>query len=83
MRQILERFFIKAALKKYKNTLPTSSGIENPKIIFNVLANAIVWEDEGIDKCHPKLENAFRYALNYRTNLIQHKDFERQKTKRA
>ncbi len=73
--QFIQELFIRKAFKKYKNGLPTKSDSENPKMDYHVLADAIVWEDEGIEKCNPKLENALRYALNYRTNLITNKDF--------
>lgn len=77
--QILQELFIRRTFRKYKNTLPTQSDSENPKTDYHVLADAIVWEDEGIEMCNPKLENALRYALNYRTNLITNENFEIQK----
>lgn len=73
---IIQELFIRRAFRKYKDSLPTKSDCENPKFDYHVLADAIVWEDEGIEKCNPKLENALRYALNYRTNLIANKDLE-------
>lgn len=80
MRKIAEREFIKVhvrkVFKKYGNKLPTKSNLENPKMEYHVLADAVVWEDEGIDLCHHKLENALRFALNYRTNLITTENFE-------
>jgi hypothetical protein len=79
MQLILEKIFIRKTLKKYKNSLPRESNIENPKIKYHTLADAIVWEDEGIEICHPKLENALRYALNYRIYLIEIRDYEQKK----
>tara|TARA_R110001632_G_scaffold221815_1_gene352575 strand:+ start:6659 stop:7093 length:435 start_codon:yes stop_codon:yes gene_type:complete len=74
--RIIQELFIRRAFRKYKDSLPTKSDSENPKFDYHVLADAIIWEDEGIEKCNPKLENALRYALNYRTNLIANKGFE-------
>jgi len=73
--QLALELFIWRAFRKYKNSLPTKPEYDSPKMQYHVLAGAVVWEDEGIDKCHPKLENAFRYALNYRTNLIVHENY--------
>lgn len=83
MRKIAERItqelLMRRVFKKYKNSLPTVSVSDNPKMDYHVLADAVVWEDEGIENCEPALENALRYALNYRTNLIVNKDFELEK----
>ena len=72
--QIIQEFFIRRAFRKYKGSLPIKSDLENPKFEYHVLADGIVWEDEGIEKCNPKLENALRYVINYRTNLIANKE---------
>ncbi len=74
-----QKIFIRRIFRKYKNSLPTKSDSENPKMEYHILADAVVWEDEGIRECSPDLENAFRYALNYRTNLIANKNFEPEK----
>ncbi|NQZ34669.1 MAG: hypothetical protein HRT58_03355 [Crocinitomicaceae bacterium] len=37
---------------------------------YHALAGAVLWEDEGLTKCHPDLENVFRYVIHYRTSLI-------------
>ncbi|AUS06863.1 hypothetical protein [Pseudotamlana carrageenivorans] len=80
MRKIVERItqelLMRRVFKKYKNSLPTKSVSEKPKMDYHVLADAVVWNDEGIKKCNPELENALRYALNYRTSLIVDKNFE-------
>tara|TARA_R110002072_G_scaffold262818_3_gene421694 strand:+ start:3713 stop:4144 length:432 start_codon:yes stop_codon:yes gene_type:complete len=79
MRKIAERItqelLMRRVFKKYKNSLPTQSVSEKPKMDYHVLADAVVWNDEGIEKCNPELENALRYALNYRTNLIVDQNF--------
>lgn len=62
--------------KRYRNSLPTKTNLSNPKMDYHILADAVVWEDEGIGECHPDLENAFRYVLNYRTNLISKEFFK-------
>lgn len=74
--RIIQELFIRRVFRKFKDSLPTKSDFENPKFDYHALADAIVWEDEEIEKCNPKLENALRYALNYRTNLIANTDFE-------
>lgn len=70
MRHQIENLLIKMAFRKYRNSLPTQSNNSNPKMEYHVLADAIVWEDEGIEEFHPKLGSAFRSVLNYRTDLI-------------
>jgi len=67
---------MRRVFKKYKNSLPIKSVSETQKMDYHVLADAVVWNDEGIEKCNPELENALRYALNYRTNLIVEKNYE-------
>jgi len=66
---------MRRVFRKNKNSLPTQSVSEKPKMNYHVLADAVVWNDEGIEKCDPELENALRYALNYRTNLIVDENF--------
>ena len=73
---IFKKFLIKKIFRKYRNSLPTKTEFDNPKMEYHILADSVVWEDEGIEKCHPKLENAFRYVLNYRTNIISNEFFE-------
>lgn len=76
---ITQELLMRRVFKKYKNSLPTKSVSENPKMDYHVLADAVVWNDEGIEKCNPKLENALRYALNYRTDLIVEENFKNKK----
>ena len=73
---IVKQFKIKRVFKKHKNSLPSVSKLENSKMDYHVLADAVIWEDEGIEKIPPELENMLRYVLNYRTNLITHQNFE-------
>lgn len=37
---------------------------------YNVLADGVAWEDEGLFDCDPDLGNAFRSVIHYRTGLI-------------
>lgn len=68
--RITQELLMRRVFKKYKNSLPTHTVSENPKMDYHILADAVFWDDEGIEKCKPELENALRYALNYRTRLI-------------
>ena len=79
---IFQKFFIKKVFIKYRNSLPTKTEFNNPKMEYHVLAGSVVWEDEGIAECHPKLENAFRYVLSYRTNLISNEFSENENTEK-
>ncbi|MAW97060.1 MULTISPECIES: hypothetical protein [unclassified Leeuwenhoekiella] len=65
-----QKFVVKRVFKKYRNSLPTTTAYDNLKPKYHILAGSLVWEDEGIAECHPKLGNAFRYVLRYRTYLI-------------
>ena len=80
MQKLLARIrlliYIRNTFRKYKHSLPTTSDYKNPKIDYHVLADGIVWEDEGIESCHSDLENAFRYVLYYRTSLITNERLE-------
>lgn len=67
---IYQKFWVKKVFRKYKGCLPTKTEFKNPKMNYHILAGAVVWEDEGIEKCNSDLENAFRYVLLHRTNLI-------------
>mgnify|MGYP007079439012 CR=1 FL=1 len=71
----VQELLTRRVFKKFKNSLPTKFVSKNPKMDYHVLADAVVWNDEGIETCHPELENALRYALNYRTNLIVEENF--------
>jgi len=79
MQKIFERVFLKFLIKKtfrkYRNSLPNKTELNNPKMDYHILADSIVWEDEGISECNPDLENVFRYVLKHRTSLILNKPF--------
>lgn len=68
--EMIQKLWIKKTFMAYKNSLPTTSQLENPKMEYNVMADAVAWEDEGLTTCHPDLGNAFRFVIYYRTFLI-------------
>ena len=54
-----------------KETLPTKSNIINPKIQYETMSGAFIWEDEGLwELKNHNLQNAFKYVLNHRMQLI-------------
>ena len=79
VKSIVRQVYVKRIFKKYKNSLPTCSQLENPKMDYHILADAVVWEDEGIENSPSELENMLRYVINYRKNLIVYQNFESEK----
>lgn len=58
-----------------KETLPTKSKITNPKIEYEAMSGAFIWEDEGLwELRNHHLKNAFKYVLNHRMQLIVGQD---------
>lgn len=53
-----------------RNTLPDSSNQVEPQIAYDVMADGIYWNDEGLKEIEWKLSNAFRFVINHRTHLI-------------
>lgn len=54
-----------------KEKLPTESKIINPKIEYEAMSGSIIWEDEGLWELRNRhLQNAFKYVLNHRMQLI-------------
>lgn len=49
---------------------------------YHGLAGGVVWEDEGLNECHPDLENAFRLLINHRTDLIVNETIETRSSNR-
>ena len=70
MKKIIRNILIKRIFKQYRGSLPEKSNLPNPRMEYHALADGVLWEDEGLTECHPDLENAFRFVLHYRTNLI-------------
>lgn len=55
----------------HKDKLPKVSTIDSPKMEYHVMADAVFWEDEGIDnEDELNLENPFRSVIHYRTSLL-------------
>ena len=54
-----------------KESLPTEFRIDNPKMEYETMSGAFIWEDEGLwDWRNHHLQDAFKYVLNHRMNLI-------------
>ena len=54
-----------------KETLPTESKIANPKMEYEVMSGAFIWEDEGLwELRNHHLADAFRHVINHRMKLI-------------
>lgn len=73
---MLRNFILKILIWKrfisYKNTLPNTSKMINPKMEFDILKGAVFWEDEGLMECHPDLGSAFGSVISYRTHLVEY-----------
>jgi hypothetical protein len=56
---------------KNKETLPTESKIINPKMEYETISGAFIWEDEGLwELRNHHLQDAFKYVINHRMKLI-------------
>lgn len=64
------RIWIWILFLKYKNTLPTTSEIENPKMEFEFFSEAFIWEDEGLWEINHRLANAFKPVICHRMKLV-------------
>ncbi|WP_459212240.1 hypothetical protein [Aquimarina rhabdastrellae] len=53
-----------------KNKLPTTSKIENPKMEYEVLSGAFIWEDEGLWGAKHSFASAFNYVIHHRMKLV-------------
>jgi hypothetical protein len=54
-----------------KETLPTKSNIIDPKIEYETISGAFIWEDEGLwELRNHHLQDAFKYVINHRMQLI-------------
>jgi len=68
---IILKIWIWITFIRNKKTLPTESKIDNPKIEYEVISGSFIWEDEGLWRCrNHHLQDAFKYVLNHRMNLI-------------
>lgn len=63
--------WIKLVFLKNKEVLPSNSTIDNPKVEYEVLSGALIWEDEGLwELKNHHLQDAFKYVINHRMYLI-------------
>lgn len=54
-----------------KEQLPTKSKISNPKMEYEVMSGAFIWEDEGLwELRNQHLKDAFKYVINHRMKLV-------------
>jgi hypothetical protein len=54
-----------------KELLPTESNITNPKMEYETMSGAFIWEDEGLWECrNHHLVDAFKYVINHRMKLV-------------
>lgn len=54
-----------------KESLPTESKMMNPKMDYETMSGAFIWEDEGLwELRNHHLLNAFKYVLNHRVHLV-------------
>jgi hypothetical protein len=70
LRRILLYPFFRRIMRKYRGTLPETTTTLDPKMEYYAMADAVIWEDEGLIECHPDLGNAFRFVVHHRTELI-------------
>lgn len=76
IRKIKRELYVRKIFRKNKNILPTKSLSNTPKVEYHILADAIIWDDEGINNCEFEFENILRSVVHYRTNLIEFENFE-------
>ncbi|WP_442266653.1 hypothetical protein ACSIGC_02865 [Tenacibaculum sp. ZS6-P6] len=55
---------------RYRNSLPTTSDIENPKMEIEGFSQSFTYEDEGLGEAKWPLPEAFKYVISYRTYLV-------------
>lgn len=60
---------------KNKEKLPTASKMINPKMEYEVMSGAFIWEDEGLwELRNHHMTSAFKYVINYRMSLVVGED---------
>ena len=55
---------------KHKNSLPTKTDLENPKLEIEGFTWAVHWEDEGLPHPSYYLTRSLLYVIHYRSRLI-------------
>jgi hypothetical protein len=69
------RIWIWITFLRNKETLPTESKTINPKIEYEIMSGAFIWEDEGLwEHRNHYLQDAFIYVINHRMKLIAGQD---------
>ena len=71
MKDIILKTWLWIIFMRSKETLPTESKIINPKIEYETMSGAFIWEDEGLwELRNHHLRNAFKYVINHRMKLV-------------
>ena len=71
------RIWIWITFLRNKEKLPSISKIINPKIEYETMSGAFIWEDEGLwELRNHDLQDAFKYVLNHRMKLIVKSDYD-------
>lgn len=55
---------------RYRNSLPTTSDIENPKMEIDGWSLSFYWDDEGLLETKFPLIKGFQFVISYRTSLV-------------
>ncbi|AWA31090.1 hypothetical protein HYN48_13890 [Flavobacterium magnum] len=71
MKDFILKTWILICFIRNKQTLPTKSKISNPKMEYEMMSGAFIWEDEGLwDLKNHHLKDAFKYVISHRMNLV-------------
>jgi hypothetical protein len=66
---ILKLLFWRAFIM-HKGKLPTKSEMSTPKMEYEVMSGAFIWEDEGLWEINPHLADAFKHVIYHRMTLV-------------
>ncbi len=65
------KIWIWVTFLRNKEPLPTESKTMHPKMTYEIMSGAFIWEDEGLWEIrNHHLANAFKYVIKHRMNLI-------------
>ncbi len=68
---LILKIWIWITFLRNKEQLPTESKITNPKMEYEEMSGAFIWEDEGLwDVRNHHLAAAFKYVIHHRMTLI-------------
>lgn len=71
IKTLIIKIWIWITFLRNKGGLPTISKIMNPKMEYETLSGAFIWEDEGLwEHSNSYLQDAFKYVINHRMRLI-------------